>query len=274
MMAVGALEVRALAGADAVGQRHPGVTAVGGRAGHLTEGSVVGDGQGAVAQDGVQGLVLSVLVLGEVHQIGGNVIGVVVVVAVLGSVQAVGADLLVALEVGLQSLVQLLQSVLLLVKDQLLDGGHGVGVGGKTGPYHTGAEVVHGAAGGYVLALLHAALVHDGHEGLRSQLAVYALGNDGGHAGPLGDVLDLFLDGGLELLVGLEAAQIAHIGADLLAVPQGHAVVEHQLDADGPLGVGSGGPLVQAAGLLGLHAAHQAVVTGILDGKRPWPASS
>ena len=40
-------------------------------------------------------------------------------------------------------------------------------------------------------------------------------------------------------------------------------MVENQLNADGPLRIGRGRPLVKAAGLLGLDAAHEAVVAGI-----------
>ena len=60
--------------------------------------------------------------------------------------------------------------------------------------------------------------------------------------------------------------EVAQVGGNLLAVPQGHAVVERELDGDGPLGVGGGGPLIQAAGLLRLDAAHHAVIACVLDG--------
>ena len=113
--------------------------------------------------------------------------------------------------------------------------------------------------------MLHAALVHDGHERLGRKIAVHALGDDRGYAGPLGDVADLRLHRGLKLFVGVKLAQIAHIGANLLAVPQRHAVVEHQFNADGPLGVGRGGPLVEAARFLRFNAAHQAVIAGVFN---------
>ena len=60
--------------------------------------------------------------------------------------------------------------------------------------------------------------------------------------------------------------EVAQVGGNLLAIPQGHAVVERKLDGDGPLGVGGGGPLIQAAGLLRLDTAHHAVVACVLDG--------
>ena len=218
-----------------------------------------------MAQDGVERAVLAVLLLGERHEVGGDVVGIVVVVAVLGRGKAVCQHGIVALEVGLEGFVQVFERVLLVFVHKLLDGGHGVHVGGKTAPDHAGAEVVHGAAGGHVAAVFHAAFVHDGHERLGRKVAVHALGNDRGDAGPLGDVADLLLHRGLEFFVGVKLAQVAGVRADLLAVPQRHAVVEHQFDADGPLGVGSGGPLVEAARFLRFHAAHEAVVAGVFN---------
>ena len=59
--------------------------------------------------------------------------------------------------------------------------------------------------------------------------------------------------------------EVAQVRGNLLAIPQGHAVVERELDGDGPLGVGGGGPLIQAAGLLRLDATHHAVVACVLN---------
>ena len=84
--------------------------------------------------------------LRELDDVGRNVVGVGVVVAVLGRLEAVPEHGVEALEVGLERLVELRKGVLALVVDELLDGRHGVGVGGKAAPDHAGAEVVHGAA--------------------------------------------------------------------------------------------------------------------------------
>ena len=205
------------------------------------------------------------LAFGKGHQLGSNAVGVVVVVTVLGCGQAVGQHGVVAFKVDLEGFVELVQGVLMVVVHQLFDGSHGVGVGSKAAPDHAGAKVVHGTARGDVEALFHAAFVHDGHERLGSQVALHALRNDRGNARPLGDVLDLFLYGSIKLFVGVKLVKAAQIGAHLLAVPQRHAVVEHKLDADGPLGIGGRSPLIQTASLLRFNAAHQAVVARVFN---------
>ena len=77
-----------------------------------------------MAQYGVQSLVLSVLMLGEVDQICCDVIGVIIIISVLRSIQAVGANLLVADKVCLQCIIEFLQRVLLVIKYELLDRCH------------------------------------------------------------------------------------------------------------------------------------------------------
>ena len=95
---------------------------------------------------------------------------------------------------------------------------------------------------------------------------MHALRDHRHDARPLGDVVDGALDRSLELLKGVILVEVAQIRGNLLAIPQGHAVVERELlDGDGPLGVGGGGPLIQAAGLLRLDATHHAVVACVLN---------
>ena len=62
-----------------------------------------------------------------------------------------------------------------IIKYQLLDGCHGIRVGGQAGPNHTRSKVVHGSSGGNILCLLHTALIHNGHQRLWSQVAVDTL---------------------------------------------------------------------------------------------------
>ena len=42
-------------------------------------------------------------------------------------------------------------------------------------------------------------------------------------------------------------------------------MIQHQLDADRPLGIGGGGPLIQSSGLLRFYTAHQAVISRVLN---------
>ena len=60
-----------------------------------------------MGQARVQGLELAVDMLGEVDDVRHELIGVVVVITVLGGVQAVLTHLLIALEIGLEALVEL-----------------------------------------------------------------------------------------------------------------------------------------------------------------------
>ena len=78
----GALDVRALRRADPVGQRLPRPASVGRRPEELAEGRIVGNGQGPVAENGIQGAVLAVLLLREVDEVRRDEVRVIVVVQV------------------------------------------------------------------------------------------------------------------------------------------------------------------------------------------------
>ena len=259
-----ALVVCTLCRGDTIGQRCPCLTSISGCACQLTKRCVVGDGQGSVGQSGVQSLVFLVLSLSEVDDVVAEPVSIVIVITIFRASQAVFLNLFVTDEVSLQSFIQLIQSVLLVVEYQLLDCCHGVSIGCQTGPYNARTEVVHCAAGLNALAVFHTTFEHDGHQWLRRQFSVDSLGDNRHNGCPLGHVSDGRLDRILELIKCLVVAEVAQIRCDLLAVPERNTVVQCQLDSDRPLCVGCGCPLIQSSCLLRLYAAHQAVVSGIL----------
>ena len=95
---------------------------------------------------------------------------------------------------------------------------------------------------------------------------MYTLGNYCCYSSPLGDVLDLFLNSCIKLIICEILIQVSKIRSDLLAVPEWNTVVQYQFDTDRPLRVSSGSPLIQSSCLLRFYASHQAVVSRIFDG--------
>ena len=85
-----------------------------------------------MAENGVQSFVLSVLMLSEVDQICCDVICIIIVISILRCVQTVSSDLLISFKISKKSLIQLFQSILLILEYKLLNCRHGICVGGKS----------------------------------------------------------------------------------------------------------------------------------------------
>ena len=163
---------------------------------------------------------------------------IVVIVTILRCCQTIGLHLLISYEISLQSFIQLLQCVFLIVEYQFLDGCHSVSVCSQPGPYYARTEVVHSSAGRYVLTVFHTSFVHDGHQRLRCQISVNSLRNNSCHRRPLGHVLDLLLHSRIELFEGRVLIQVSQVRSYLLTVPERYSVVENQLYTDRPLSIG------------------------------------
>jgi len=215
------LLIRALSRADAVGERHPRQAAVRRGVGQLADRRVVGDRQGAVAQGGVEHLVLTALALGPLGDIQRILVNVVIIVAVFRRVEAVAAQAFEAFEVRQQRVAHLLEGVFLLFKYQLTNRRHGVDVGRQTGEDQSRAVVDHRAAGGNVFAFFHAAFHQQRHQRLRRHVAVHALADDRTDRRQTHDMGDLLFHRRVEFFESAQVAQVAGI-QPLIAVEQHH----------------------------------------------------
>ena len=174
-----------------------------------------------MAQGGVEHLVLTALALGPLGDIQRIPIDVVIVVAVFRRVEAVAAQAFKAFEVRQQRVAHLLEGVFLLFKHQLTNRRHGVDVGRQTGEDQPRAVVDHRAAGGNVFAFFHAAFHQQRHQRLRRHVAVHALADDRPDRRQAYDMGDLFFHRRVEILEGVQVAQVAGI-QPLIAVKQHH----------------------------------------------------
>ena len=220
-----AVDVRAAGRADAVCQRCPCIAAGRKSADALADRDVAGDGQHACGQLAERGIILLDLVDQEVVDLARAEVCSGIVVAVLGSVPAHLLNVLVALEVGVESLAELVHGDLLLIVDQVLDVRDGVDDIGLADDVDAVADVELGAAVGVVLAGYHAVGIGQGQGGNGAVVLaeVVEVGIHGRHG--VDEVLDLLLDGIHELVKGLEAAGIAGLDGDELAGLAAAAVV-------------------------------------------------
>lgn len=163
-----------------------------------------------MAQYGVQSLVLSVFHFCKVDQVCCDQVCVIIIITMTRSSQAVCLDLIISFEVSLQSFIQLLQCVFLIIEYQFLDGCHSICISCQTRPYNTRSEVVHRTAEIRLTFSMQPSYMMDiSGFGARSLCTRWEI--TVAYSSPLGDVLDLFLNSCIKLIICQILIQVSKI---------------------------------------------------------------